>query len=184
MGHDKDCYHHKHVTLTTGPFRVPVFNFSGLVNDRLVITFKNPTNKNLKAEGYLELCPQCTDLVNASSVKLDGSSAGIACEDAGVVSLCLKNETRLCEFFLELEPDRCLSFGISIGDYPNSTLRVTAKGDFELCDCVPACGKLEMSVTGGSGAADGEGPIPGLDYADPTMFFRYSDLVVCKRKYW
>lgn len=177
-------HHHRHIALTTGPFRVPQFNRSGLVNDRLVITIKNPTNKHLKANGYLELCPACTDLAGASSVQVAGSSAAISCEGVGIAGLCLESESRICEFSAELDGDRCVSFEINIGDYPNATLRVTAQGDFEECFCNPACGKLEMSVTGGAGAMDGEGPVAGLDYAEPTMFFRFSDLLVCPKLSW
>ncbi|MEN6324650.1 MAG: hypothetical protein ABFD18_00345 [Syntrophomonas sp.] len=164
-------YHQRQITLTTGPFRVPMFNHNGLVNDRLVITIKNPTNKHLKANGYLELCPECNDSVGASSVRDGASFAAISCEGPSIVGLCLQSETRVCEFSTELNEDRCVSFEINIGDYPNATLRVTATGDFEECFCNPACGKLEMSVTGGQGAMDGEGPVAGLDYAEPTMFF-------------
>lgn len=182
MGYCKKYDQYSPVTLTTGPFHVPRYHEGdSLVNNLLVITIKNPTNQYLRAHGYIELCPGCDDLVG-SSVQIDGSSAAISCENVGWVSGCLVTETRLCEFSVCLEPDKCVTFQIDIGNYPNATLRITAKGDFEVFNCMPICGKLEISVTGGVGAANTERNSSGLDFAEPTMFFRYHDFVVCNRK--
>jgi hypothetical protein len=165
---------HKKVKITTGPFLVPEVVDSelqgGRENDRIIIILKNPTDKELKVKVKLGICldpkKSCTGYINVF-------------EDIE------EKEINLGKF--KLEPHTCTriernipkNLGPGKKDEINSVLRVTAKGDFEVCGCQVVCGLAEISVIGGS-VFNYE--VPGLEQADPALFFPFNNFVLCKER--
>lgn len=178
MGND---HKHKKVQITTGPFLIaeevgPDIQF-GRNLDRLVIILKNPTKKKLKAKVTLGVCLQ---------------PASYPHDDSNTSQYRVFDDIHEHEFSLgthELKPHTCTRIERDIPTdlygYENSTnernavYRVTAKGDFNICDqtCDPICGLLEISVVAGSVALFDES---GLEQADASTFFRYKDFVFCE----
>ncbi|MDQ6418922.1 hypothetical protein RB620_05655 [Paenibacillus sp. LHD-117] len=145
-------------TLSTGPFHVPAFN--PFNQDRLVIILKNPTNKPLEASAKIDVCP----LPPVDPVSFPFNTA----------------EETFFEFPETVVPAMsCTRIEVVIAPFIRSTLHVTTTGDYKVCDDIPVCGKLEISVTGGSGIVNA----PGLINADPSLFFRYDNFVVCDKKH-
>jgi hypothetical protein len=181
MGEKHD---HKKIKLTTGPFLISeevALDFqTGRNNDRLVITLKNPTDKQLKASVKLGICFQPT----IDSV-----------QEQNTVQYNVFSDIHEKDFYLgthELNPHTCTRIerdipgGILDGlvngvvlDERNAVYRVTVEGDFKICkkSCQPICGLLEVSVVAGSIFNPS---IPGIEQADAATFFRYKDFVFCE----
>jgi hypothetical protein len=165
----------KWVKITTGPFLIPAEVCSemqgGRENDRVIIILKNPTKK--------ELCVR---------VKL-----GICFEPHKYASdHCLNVYKNICEeeFDLgtfKLEPHSCTRIERNIPgdlgkgkekDERNAVYRITAKGDFNASSHQVLCGLAEISVIGGSVFNFQQ---PGLEQADPALFFPFSNFVLCEK---
>jgi len=159
-----DC---KQNTLTTGPFTVPVFeeDGTGIPNNRLVVTIKNPTNTPLTASLTLDACL-------APTTPTGGITFG--------TPLTMPEQTVQTLPTTTIPARSCTTINYDITAYQRGTLRLTTTGDYLVGEDKPICGKLEISVTGGYGAATGGLPDSGLNFGDATMFFRYEDFVVCK----
>ncbi|PLR78813.1 hypothetical protein CU633_03195 [Bacillus sp. V3-13] len=162
------------VTITTGPFHLPLEADSeiqvGRDNDRLIIILKNPTDMKLKAFVTLGVCLQPE--VQSSSNNQIRVFANIPEREINLGAHVLKPHT--CTRI-----ERNIPGAIGTGkDETNAVYRVTAKGDFKVCQnsCQPISGLLEISVVGGSIFNPQE---PGLEQADPVTFFRYKDFVFC-----
>ncbi len=176
----KDDKHQK-VKITTGPFLIteevgPDIQI-GRNLDRLVIILKNPTKKKLKAKITLGVCLQ---------PELD-PRPGWDKRPYRVYDDIPEKDFNLGTH--ELKPHTCTRierdipidlFGYETStDERNAVYRVTATGDFNICNqtCDPICGLLEISVVAGSVALFDEA---GLEQADPATFFRYKDFVFCE----
>jgi len=169
---DRSKGNHNKVKITTGPFLVPEEVDSelqgGRENDRLIIILKNPTDKELKVKVKLGICLEpkmsCTGYMNVF-------------EDIE------EREINLGKF--KLNPHTCTRIERNIPrnlvpgkkDETNAVYRITAKGDFEVSRSQVVCGLAEISVIGGSVFNFEE---PGLEQADPALFFPFSNFVVCK----
>lgn len=166
---DKDK--HDKVTITTGPFLVPMEVDSelqgGRDNDRVIIILKNPTHKELKVSVKLGVCLE---------------PKTIARGPLNVYKNIKEKEGDLGTF--RLEPHTCTRIernipgAIGTGqDEKNSVYRITASGDFNVCPRTKQVlsGLAEISVTGGSVFNFEE---PGLEQADATLFFRFKDFVL------
>jgi hypothetical protein len=166
---------HKKVKITTGPFLIPEEVGpelqGGRENDRLIIILKNPTKKTLYVKVKLGICLEPKH----------------GCKgDFNVFENIEEKEVCLGRFWLK--PHSCTRIERNIPrdfakgkwkkDETNAVYRVTAKGDFEVCGCNVVCGLAEISVTGGSVFIYEE---PGLEQADPTLFFPFSNFVLCKK---
>ena len=166
----KEHFEHKKAKITTGPFLIPEEVDSeiqiGRNNDRIIIILKNPTDKKLKASVTLGVCKQPSD---------DNHN-----QEVHVFKNIPEKEINLGSH--ELKPHTCTRIERNIqSNERNAVFRVTATGDFKICDdtCEPICGLLEISVIGGSVFNPEE---PGLEQADSATFFRYKDFVFCKDK--
>ncbi|WP_313640173.1 hypothetical protein [Paenibacillus sp.] len=178
----------KQVTITTGPIYVAPLGL-WVPNDKLIITLKNPTHKKLRAQISLGLCPSPNAPVALStSVPLSTS-----------VDTFEVNETEINLGSFKVDPMTCLRVEKRFDNYElfDSVIRLTAFGDFEICEdsCEPICGLLEItSVVGFSGYGGGLlTALPaemaalnqayyyysGLLISDPSTFVPYGDWVLC-----
>ena len=167
----KHQYKGEQVTLTTGPFHVPALNAIG-PNDRLIVTLKNPTNEPLMAAVMITQCP---DLFPPPPPRPGLPTFNfVTAEDVfAMVPMAI------------IPPMSCnrleFSFPFLIPEVGLGTFRVTTKGDYQICNCQPICGKLEISVAGGtSRPADAPEAFPGLLIGDPNLLFRYENFVLCQ----
>jgi hypothetical protein len=168
--HDK-C---RRVKITTGPFLVPEEVDSelqgGRTNDRIIIILKNPTDKCLKVKVKIGVCHEPKK----------------ECMDGHINVYENIKEKEFSLGWFELKPHTCTRIekdiprGLGCGkDEANAVYRITAKGDFSICPkgCIVICGLAEISVTGGSVF---NYKTPGLEQADPTLFFPFSNFVLCE----
>jgi hypothetical protein len=170
----KDKNKSSKVKITTGPFLVPEELDSelqgGRDNDRIIIILKNPTSKELKVKVTLGVCLEPRDMPSGSlNVYKDIEEKEIK---LGYFTLKPHTCTRI---------ERNIPRNLGLGkDESNAVYRVTAKGDFNVCShsSQVLCGLAEISVIGGSVFNFEE---PGLEQADPALFFPYSNFVVCKK---
>jgi hypothetical protein len=166
----KHHFKQKKRTITSGPFHIPeVAQSPGPINNRLIVVIKNPTNKTLEASLEIEQC-------------------SIAADPAAAITLPTTNttpETPLVTGFTTspIPPHSCRIFEADISTLRGTTiLRVTSTGDYVVGEDKPKCGKLEISVIGGFGrTSDAVPSLPGLNLADPALFFRYENFVVCDK---
>ncbi|AHV96407.1 hypothetical protein [Paenibacillus sabinae] len=158
---------HKQVTITTGPVYVAPFNApsSSAINDKLVVTLKNPTHKKLQAQVTLSLCPS----PNPPVVVAGGTCTGNSVQTFEV------NETDIHLGTFKVDPMTCLRIEKTFDNDQlfDTVIRLTATGDFKICEdsCEPICGLLEISsVVGSSGTGDGgvQSALP----AEKTAFFQ------------
>jgi hypothetical protein len=168
----KHHFKQKKRTITTGPFHIPeVAQSPGPINNRLIVVIKNPTNKTLEASLEIEQCSIATDPAAAITLPTTTTTP----------------ETPLVTGFTTspIPPHSCRIFEADISTLRGTTiLRVTSTGDYVVGEDKPKCGKLEISVIGGFGrttAVDPILPLPGLNLADSTLFFRYENFVVCDK---
>jgi hypothetical protein len=161
------------IKITTGPFLVPQEVESelqgGRDNDRLVITLKNPTKKDLKVKVILGVCPEPRkDAQGPLSVYKN-----IPEKEFDLGTFLLKPHT--CT---RIERNIPGSLGNGGFDERNAVYRVAAKGDFNFCPRTykVLCGLAEISVAGGSVFNYEE---PGLEQADASLFFRFNDFLFC-----
>lgn len=150
-------------TLTTGPFLVPGETGVGFPINRLIAMFKNPTTFPLRASLIISSCPPI--------------------EQGGTLPFIFNSmESVIDSFDVVIPPMSCTRVEINIEDLQNSIIRVRTAGDYKICNCEPAYGKLEISITGGNGnilpsSGSGGEPLVGLLVAEPTLFFHYKDFV-------
>ncbi|WNB91061.1 hypothetical protein [Bacillus sp. NEB1478] len=161
------------VKITTGPFLIPAEVGSemqgGRDNDRLIIILKNPTKKELCVRVKLGVCLEPKKTCTNSSVNV-------------FKNICEK-DFDLGSF--KLEPHSCTRIERNIAsdlgsgkDERNAIFRITAKGDFNASATQVLCGLAEISVIGGSVFNYLE---PGLEQADPALFFPFSNFVLCEK---
>lgn len=193
MGNDHK--HGKQVTLTTGPIYVPPVNVI-LLNNKLIVTLKNPTHKKLEASVSLGLCVS----PNAALGPQLGGGTGNAVQKYEV----LENDIFLGSF--KVDPMTCLRIEREFEDeLLDSVIRLEATGDFKICkdSCQPICGLLEISsVVGGTdfifSAANGNAaayadltnalrayytPPSGVIGTDPQTHVPYANWVVCEDRH-
>lgn len=147
-------------SITTGPFYIPHMNSAGTVNNRLLILITNPTNIPL-----------------GSTVRVDYFSN----DEPGQLDLPGK---------INLSPNLLQNFGqliipansthrleMEIPQNEATTIRVIGHGDYAVDDGRLVRGKLQISSVVGFGNESNGLPQPGLAYADPSTFFRFSEYV-------
>lgn len=187
--------HDKKVTLTTGPIYVPPVNVI-LLNNKLIVTLKNPTHKKLEAHVSLGLCISPNAALNSQL----GGGIGNAVQKYEV----LENEIFLGSF--KVDPMTCLRIEREFEEeLLDSVIRLEATGDFRICkdSCQPICGLLEISsVVGGTdlifSAANGNSaasaeltnalrtyytPPSGVIGTDPQTHVPYANWVVCEDRH-
>ena len=159
----RKCQKNHKETITTGPFLVPRLTSNGGPNNKLVIIIKNPTKETLEADLSIEAC-------------IPPSSPPIGTPQES-------DEVTVSEGFTmtPIGPERCLRLEVDLAPFDNHALRVSSTGNYEAGKDRPKCGKLEITVTGGTGFFGGSSF--GLIIADPTLFFGFGDFVVCEEQH-
>ncbi|KAA9021014.1 hypothetical protein [Niallia endozanthoxylica] len=147
--------------MNSGPFHIPTANQANTLNNRIVITIKNHTDRTLQADVIVDACFPGETVVNLPSVR-DLNEATIASFPRA-----------------DIPGQTCRVYEVPIAPNSRPFIKVISTGDYAVIEGRPAGGLLEISVVAGEGQLLGGGPpVTGLIAADAATFVPYGSWVV------